>query len=146
MKFQDETWKYAMSAIRDDGYLDSELARGSRALVYHQYALSALVTLREIRRALGLNPTQAEQRKLKLLADAIGKALCHPEEMSRAASAASQEKPGEWGFREIAAYGKDLMSPDWVSCGVPVRNYFDINNGGDQTKNVAVLRALSKSQ
>ncbi|MGH6868191.1 MAG: alginate lyase family protein, partial [Methylocella sp.] len=101
LNFQNEVWKYAMSAIRDDGVLDSEATRGTRALVYHQYALSALLTLREARRALGLRAIDVEQRKLRVLADRVGTALCHPETMAGIASEKTQELPGEWGYREV---------------------------------------------
>ncbi|MTK13165.1 MAG: hypothetical protein F8N39_14120 [Clostridiaceae bacterium] len=139
LDFQNETWSYAMSAIRDDGYLDSELVRGTRALVYHAYALSALLTLREARQAIGLPSLNAEHAQLKRLADRIGAALCHPEAMSTLADVGQQEMPGEWGYREIEAFGTDLLSPDWKNCGVTVKNFFDINNGGDQQKNITIF-------
>jgi poly(beta-D-mannuronate) lyase len=141
--FQNQVWAYAMSAIRDDGYLDSELARGSRALIYHQYALSALLTLREARLALGIPVLSSEQARLKRLADRIGHSLCHPDEMAATARVASEEMPGDWGFREIAAYGGDLLDGDWQSCGVAVKNAVDINNGGDQLKTRDMFHALT---
>jgi poly(beta-D-mannuronate) lyase len=137
--FQNQVWAEALAAIRDDGYLDAELGRGIRALVYHQYALSALLTLREARRAMGIPILDAEQRRLKLLADRVGAALCHPDEMASKAGVAKVEIPGEWGFREMAAYGTDLVDADWRQCGVTVKNFVDTKNGGDQLKTRAMF-------
>jgi poly(beta-D-mannuronate) lyase len=145
LDFQNQAWAYAMSAIHDDGYLDSELARGSRALIYHQYALSALLTLREARPALGIPIMSSEQARLKRLADLIGHSLCHPDEMAAKARVAKEEMPGDWGFREISAYGADLMDGDWQSCGVAVKNYVDVDNGGDQLKTRDMFQVLTRS-
>jgi poly(beta-D-mannuronate) lyase len=144
LAFQNEVWANAMSQIQKDGYLEAELARGARALIYHQYALSALLTLRDARRALHLPDRPADTQKLRLLADRVGQSLCHPEQMAARAHAPQEEMPGEWGFREIAADGGDLMNADWQRCGVPVKNPIDINNGGNQYKTHAMFAALAR--
>jgi poly(beta-D-mannuronate) lyase len=143
LAFQNQVWADAMAAIRPDGTLPSELTRGSRALIYHQYALSALLTLRAARQALHATQTPEDARKLRLLADRVGASLCHPEQMAALAHVAQEEMPGEWGYREIAAFGGDLLGPDWSRCGVKVQNFIDQGNGGDQRRTRAMFASLS---
>jgi poly(beta-D-mannuronate) lyase len=145
LQFQNQVWSDAISAIHDDGYLDAELARGRRALVYHQYALSAILSLREARRAMGLQIADAEQHRIQLLFNRVGTSLCHPDTMAAAAKVASVEIPDYWGFREIDALGTDLSNDDMKKCSVPVDSYFDINNGGDQKINHAMFLAFAKA-
>lgn len=80
--FQNEVWRYFLATVHDDGYLDSELSRGSRALIYHNRALSMLLALREIRHALGIPETTEDRVKLKSLSDLVGHSICYPEDMA----------------------------------------------------------------
>ena len=61
-------WRRGIAAIRPDGFVDSELGRGSRALLYHVYDLSALLTLRAFRNALGDSGTAAMMKGIRLMA------------------------------------------------------------------------------
>jgi hypothetical protein len=132
--FQNEVWRYFLSSVHSDGYLDSELSRGSRALIYHNRALSMLLALREMRQALHIAETDEDRSKLKSLSDLVGRTLCHPEGMATRAAVASEEPLGDWGYRAQQAYGADLLNHDWETCGMKTSNMIDLNGGGDLVK------------
>lgn len=141
--FQNEVWRYFIAVVHDDGYLDSELSRGSRALVYHDRALSMLLALREIRRALHIPETVDDRAKLKSLSDLVGHSICHPQEMASRAGVANEEPLGDWAYRVQFAYGADLMNDDWQRCGLKTTNLIDLNGGGDLVKMRQALAAIS---
>jgi poly(beta-D-mannuronate) lyase len=141
--FQNEVWRYFLAAVHDDGYLDSELSRGSRALIYHNRALSMLLALRQIRRALGIPETVEDRTKLKALSDLVGHSICHPQDMASRAHAANEETMGDWAYRVQLAYGADLMNQDWQNCGIKTTNLVDLNGGGDLGKMRQALAAVA---
>lgn len=143
--FQNEVWRYFLVSIHDDGYLDSELSRGSRALIYHDRALSMLLSLREIRKSLHIPDTAEDRARLKSLSDLVGRAICHPQEMAVRAHVPSEEPMGDWGYRVQQAYGADLMNEDWQTCGIKTTNLIDLNGGGDLIKMHQVLLSFSNS-
>lgn len=144
--FQNEVWQYFLASVHNDGYLDSELSRGSRALIYHNRALSMLLALREIRTALHISETAEDRTKLKALSDLVGHSICHPEEMAARAAVASEEPMGDWGYRVQQAYGADLMNKDWQACGIKTTNLADLNGGGDLSKMHQALTVLAQRQ
>ncbi|MBB5341383.1 alginate lyase family protein [Tunturiibacter gelidoferens] len=144
--FQNEVWQYFLASVHDDGYLDSELSRGSRALIYHNRALSMLLALREIRSALHISETTEDRAKLKSLSNLVGHSICHPEEMAARAGVASEESMGDWGYRVQQAYGADLLNKDWQTCGIETNNLVDLNGGGDLNKMRQALIVLAQRQ
>ena len=58
--YADAVWRQSIAAIRPDGYVDTELARGPRALLYHAYYLSALMTLKAFRHAAGVQTSAGD--------------------------------------------------------------------------------------
>ena len=137
---EDRVWRTAMTVIADDGSIADETARGHRALIYHQNALSALLLLRQARIALGQPPTAAETAGLKRLAHFVGAGLCDPKLVEQKAGV-SQEMPGHWGFRIGAVFGTDLMDADWTRCGMvpPAGDYNVVGSGGDLHATFKVL-------
>jgi poly(beta-D-mannuronate) lyase len=73
--YASDVWRNGIEAINQNGTVATELARGSRALLYHQYYLSGLLMLRSFRQTLGDNPTPADQAKLKSLTDLVAGGL-----------------------------------------------------------------------
>lgn len=144
-EFQNEVWRYFLASVHDDGYLDSELSRGSRALIYHDRALSMLLSLREIRRALHIPETAEDRARLKSLSDLVGHSICHPEEMAERAHVRSEEPMGDWGYRAQQTYGADLMNKDWQACGIKTTNLVDLNGGGDLGKMQHALFAVTRT-
>ncbi|CAM2158679.1 Alginate lyase domain-containing protein (plasmid) [Pararobbsia alpina] len=144
--FQNEVWRYFLASVHDDGYLDSELVRGSRALIYHDRALSMLLALREIRRTLHIPETAEDRSKLKALSDLVGRSICHPEQMATRAGVVSEEAIGAWGFRVQPTYGADLVNSDWRQCGIPTPNLVDLNGGGDLDKMRKALDELAGTE
>jgi hypothetical protein len=94
---------------------------------------------------MGLKIADREQQRIQLLANRVGASLCHPAAMASAAKVAEVEMPSDWGFREVNAYGTDLINADWNKCGVPVQSHFDVNNSGDQIINHARFLAMAKA-
>jgi poly(beta-D-mannuronate) lyase len=92
-QYEDEVWSAEIKAIRPDGYVESELRRAGRALSYHVYDLSALLTLHAFRESLGEALTAQERAAIDRLVDRVGAALCDPAAMATAAGGFPQEKP-----------------------------------------------------
>jgi hypothetical protein len=131
----DQVWRDAMERIDADGYVAPELARAGRSLIYHQFALSALLVLRATREALGLPIPERDEERLSRLADTIGRGLCDSSEFDRrSVSKTPQEKPGEWGARVASVFGEDMLGADWRRCGVWPKGLVDIKLGGDLVK------------
>jgi poly(beta-D-mannuronate) lyase len=107
-RYAGAVWNRAISGIRPDGYIDTELRRAGRALDYHTYYLSALVTLHAFREALGDSASQAEQAGLKRLAGKVADALCDPSAMSQAAGGAPQQALRPIAFSPIISFGRFL--------------------------------------
>ena len=57
--------------IRDDGTLPMEMARGKRALHYHNYALAPLVLMAEMARLKGLDWYAYDDHRINLLAERV---------------------------------------------------------------------------
>ena len=107
-RYAGSVWSRAIASIRPDGYVDTELRRAGRALNYHTYYLSALVTLHAFRQALGEITSDADQAALKRLAGTVAGALCDPSAMSRAAGGAPQEALRSIDFSPIVSFGRFL--------------------------------------
>jgi poly(beta-D-mannuronate) lyase len=142
LQYQDQVWWDAMSKIRDDGTIDGEMARGQRALIYHIYSFSATLVLRAAREALGYPKDATSERRVRLLADKIGKTLCDPGVMGITAKA-TQEIPGDWGYRIPVGFGQNLLSEDWARCGKLHGGLSDSGFGGDTRHSAAILKQLS---
>lgn len=139
----EQGWQDAMRRIDADGYIEPELKRGRRALIYHQFAYSALLILRQTRYTLGLPVSAADQAAMKRLSDAIGRALCDPSDMARRAHVPDQEQPGAWGFRVPPVFGADLNGETWQRCGIkPPPVVVDLRIGGNIA---ATKRALERA-
>jgi len=91
-RYEDAVWSGAIGAIRPDGYLESELRRGGRALHYHAYDLSAMLTMHAFRRALGEPLTTQDRAAIDRLVERVGTALCDPSGIAAAAGGIPQEK------------------------------------------------------
>jgi poly(beta-D-mannuronate) lyase len=90
--YEDEVWSKAIEAIRPDGYVESELRRGAKALHYHAYDLSAILTMHAFRRALGEPPTAAERSAINRLVERVGAGFCDPSPMAAASGGVAQDK------------------------------------------------------
>lgn len=140
--YADLTWRDAIDQIGSDGVLAVELHRGRRALIYHQYAFSALLLLRELRHALEFESSSADLVKVHDLGRAIGRALCDASWMATRAGVANQEHPGAWGFRLASVLGLDIVDDNWHRCGTVLKNPIELRIGGDVA---ATQRAIRES-
>jgi len=138
-RHEDTVWKQGIAAIRPDGFVNSELRRGARALSYHVYDLSALLTLNAFRSALG-EPISAQDRAaLARLVDRVGSSLCEPSAMTAAAGGMTQEKVRPIVFAPIAAFAGNFADARMRSCGASDIPITDPILGGDLNKTAAIL-------
>jgi len=138
--YEDRVWHDSISEITPDGFLPKELTRAQRALIYHQYAFSALLMLRQMRLALGESETVGERAALQRLAKRISSSLCDPQQMV-AASGATQEMPDQTAFRVPNTFGDGLLDANWAMCGITPPHYNDVNLGGRLDLTPRVLQA-----
>lgn len=130
LTYQDKVWRLALATIDTKGYVATELARGQRALIYHQFSLSALLVLRAARVALGQSPTPPQDAALRRLATMVGHALCDPARLA-ADAGATQEMPGDWGFRVAVSFAQGLLGDEWAKCALHPTAVWSTKQGGD---------------
>jgi poly(beta-D-mannuronate) lyase len=143
--YENTVWKYGISAIRPDGFVDRELQRGARALLYHVYNLSALVTLRAFRGALGEADTPPERDALRRMTDRVGAALCDPSTIAAASGVGTQDPPPAIEFAPIVAFAGDRASPHLLDCAPSNIPNTDPILGGQFGKTAAILSRLKDS-
>jgi poly(beta-D-mannuronate) lyase len=143
LAFQEEAWQKAVGRIRSDGYIDTELARGSRALIYHQLTANGLLILRRARHSLGIADDASLTRRFELLIRQIGNALCDSRQL-RDMAGADQEKPGTWGFRVSFAFDDGVLSPEWNQCGPSERTFATVEYGGDMRVSAEAIDAAHR--
>jgi len=80
-RYQRNVWLQAINAIEPDGRIVLELARKEHALNYHAYYLSALLWLREMRRALGIEPSEQDAAAISRLERRILAVYCSSDRM-----------------------------------------------------------------
>jgi hypothetical protein len=136
--FQDKVWRRGIAAIRPDGYIDSELRRAAKALCYHTYFLSALLTLSAFRQALGYRLGDGEGVAIKRLAEQIAIAHDDPTEIATLAGGHRQLETVALQFAPIIAFGSDQAKPlTWRLHDVPSN---DPIFGGDLGRTAAILK------
>jgi poly(beta-D-mannuronate) lyase len=142
--FQDKVWGRGIAAIGPDGYIDSERRRAARALSYHAYFLSALLTLNVFRQALGYQLDDRERAAIECLANRIALAYDDPAEIVLLAGGHPQHETRAIQFAPIVAFAGDLAKPlTRRLCGIPAD---DPILGGDLYKAAAILtdRAMGR--
>ena len=97
--------------------------------------------LERAREALGAKLTTADAARIRRLATTIGETLCDPHRFEAPAKA-TQEIPGDWGYRVPLGFGTDFLTADWSRCGMPKAKPVDTAFGGDTRRGAEALRAL----
>jgi poly(beta-D-mannuronate) lyase len=136
---ENEVWEQGIAAIRPDGFVNSELRRGARALSYHVYDLSALLTLNAFRNALGEPISAKDRAALAKLVDRVSGSLCEPSAMTIAAGGMVQEKVRPIVFAPIFAFAGSFADARMHSCGASDIPTTDPILGGDLNKTAAIL-------
>lgn len=95
--------KEAAGSVAADGHLPQELARKSRALHYHAFALMPLMTLAELVLAKGETLTPEEQQSLERLVSLTARGLVDPQIFDTLAGF-EQERPIKPGSGWLALY------------------------------------------
>jgi poly(beta-D-mannuronate) lyase len=143
-RYEDAVWIRAVSVIRPDGFVDSELRRGSRTLSYHAYDLSALLTLRALRTALG-EPLSGQDRTVVMrLVDRVGSSLCDPSQIVTASGGMAQETSRAIEFAPLIAFAGDLADGRLSRCGPPDIPTTDPILGGNLDRTAKILTDLGR--
>jgi poly(beta-D-mannuronate) lyase len=142
IEYENKVWRDSIAEITADGFLPKELTRSHRALIYHQYAFSALLMLRQMRLALGDSESAGDRAALQRLADRISSNLCDPRQMT-AASGATQEMPDQTAYRVPDTFGDGLLDASWAKCGITPPHFNDVNLGGRLDLTARLLERLA---
>jgi poly(beta-D-mannuronate) lyase len=142
--YEDQVWGQAIEAIRPDGYVESELRRGARALHYHVYDLSAILMMLAFREALSEPVTASERTAIMRMVDRVGSALCDPSEMAAAAGNFPQEKVVPLVFSPGHTLASDFSNAQIRSC-LPDIPTTDPMFGGDLEHTARILAGLHRA-
>jgi poly(beta-D-mannuronate) lyase len=138
LSYSDEVWRRSLQQIRGDGFVDTELRRAGRALLYHQYNLSALLMMRAFREAAGKHAALEEDQVLRRLADQVARGLCDPKPISAAAGGYAQQRPSAADFRITHIFGTSIVDGRFERCGIRSPGMDDPILGGrlDRTREI----------
>ncbi|MFK8252511.1 alginate lyase family protein [Ancylobacter terrae] len=122
-----------LAAIRPDGTLPAEMARGGKALAYHAFAAEPLVALATIALARGKAPA-TDLAPLRALVGRVVAGVADPA-FFVARAGAPQERPAEWSLAFLDLYA--AMAPGVVLPPHGTRTHF---LGGDVAGTLAAIR------
>ena len=119
----------ALADIQDDGTLLLEMARASRALHYHNYAIQPLVMMAEEARLIGEDWYARDNHRLELLAQRIVAGLAHPDWFAQHAGKA-QEIPQGSQLGWMLLYHQASTHPTLFDPWIPQGKIHDSRLGG----------------
>lgn len=122
-------WRAAIKDIDKKGHVASEMGRGQRALLYHQYFNSALGALNLAREALGKSPSRDDRSAMIRLGKAVGSWSCDSSPLNQLAGA-KQEAFSRWNRAMGYAFNSDYLSADWRECVKEIPEFSDPSYGG----------------
>jgi len=113
--YHDRVWRESVSKIRADGYVDGELSRRGRALIYHNYLRGALALLNRLRRRLGHTASRDELATLTRLGAMVNANACDPKPITELAGA-QQEALGRWETSIGTYFARANQDELWRRC------------------------------
>jgi poly(beta-D-mannuronate) lyase len=140
--YQQRVWSRAISAIRPDGTVEAELHRGTRALMYHSYYLSAIIWLERLRNSLGHISTTDDNRAIARLKRRVLRGLCSSTN-TMTENIERQIKPTPIAYRDLFYLADRDMREELTRCGLQRPRSFDPLIGGDLLKINELLRERS---
>jgi poly(beta-D-mannuronate) lyase len=144
LDYQNTVWRHAIDQIDENGFVASELRRGPRALIYHEYYLSALLVFRTFRNALGYPISDIDTGKIQKLAARVGTSLCDDAALNAATGEIQQVRPRAAEFSPIIIFGADVIDKNWRRCGVTDPSLTDVSLGGDLDQTLQAIHKLRK--
>ena len=135
-------WQHAVDAILADGHIESEMLRGTKALIYHAYYLSALLTLAAFRRALGECASGRDYVFINCLVAWLGRALCDSSHLAALSGTDRQSAIPTKQLAPIMAWGSDFLNPGFLSFAPAEICGSDPILGGDLFKTAGILSNL----
>jgi poly(beta-D-mannuronate) lyase len=143
--YEDRVWQQSVGCILADGHVESEIHRGARALIYHAYYLSALLTLAAFRRAIGESASGRDHVFIHCLVAWLGRALYDPSHLAVFSGAAAQTVIPAEQLAPIIAWGADFLNPGFLSFAPADVCVSDPILGGDLFKTARILSDLGRT-
>lgn len=122
-------WRAAIAKVDGRGHIASELGRGQRALIYHQYFNSALGALNLTRLAAGHRTGRDGQAAMTRLSNAVGDWACDPAQLEDLTGVA-QEPFSRWNRVMGYAFNANYLTARWKQCVKNVPAFSDSSYGG----------------
>lgn len=123
----------ALFSINSDGTLPLELARKSKALNYHSFALDPIILMAELSRSVGENWYDRDPEKLAKLADTVLNGIQDPRLFDNKAGAKQDATPHAGGLAWIEFYRRVSAHPEKIDPLLKQRPFFDPKLGGNVT-------------
>lgn len=108
-------WQESTNQIRPDGYVDTELSRKARALIYHNYLRGALTLLKRLRLRLGDSEKPGELHNLSRLDAVVNANACDASAISKLADA-PQQSLTDWDTSISTYFAEASKDPTWRQC------------------------------
>lgn len=122
-------WRTATARIDSKGRVASELGRGQRALVYHQYFNAALGALNLARQATGHSAGADGRSAMSRLGKAVGDWACDSTPLQEL-TGVKQEEFSRWNRAMGYAFNGNYLSASWRRCVKNVSEFADPSYGG----------------
>ncbi len=145
-RYGDATWRGAVNAISQNGFVEPELRRGKRALGYHMYHYSALVMLKALRQARGRRTNVAQNVALDRLGERVVSGLCAPLSFRSAAPVQlpAAHIPDKHRFSAMYTFATPAVLRRLRRCGFVPNRYRDDFFTGDIRRLLPVLKAKAR--
>lgn len=139
--YHTRVWQAAIAQIGQDGYVQSELARAGRSLVYHNFLRSALSALSLIRSKLGMPPNSADNGAMLRLSSVINANICSAQNME-VITGAKQERLDRWNVALGENFSKSFLDENWSRCAGVFKEFFAATYGGRFDLTVVAIEKL----
>lgn len=131
--YQGQAWSDGLRQISPAGYVQTELQRGERSLLYHEYYLAALTMHAKVRAALGAPLTAVDEGSLARLQRLVVQGVCAPDVFRRGApvSLPKQVQPQPNAYRLVHALSERSLVERLDRCGQRLEQPNDPFYAGD---------------
>lgn len=122
-------WRASIKKIDSKGRVSSEIGRGQRAMVYHQYYNVALGALNLARQAAGHSTGSDGRAAMTRLGKAVGDWGCDSAPLDQL-TGVKQESFSRWNRAMGYAFNGNYLSANWKRCVKDVPAFSDSSYGG----------------
>ncbi len=143
--FHDRVWREATAGVRADGYVDAELGRAGRALIYHNYLRGALALLRRLRSLRGAEASVDEAAAFERLQAAVNANACDPSPIERLAGV-RQQPLDSWSLAIGSHFAEAERDRGWSACTAPLLGFAAPTYGGRFDHTSGAIDALGRER